>query len=404
MSLSAILSLSARVEFRFGGSIPVVNVGASIDFSFVLTAVAQYIKKGQGVLRDYKMQLDFFDADAFQVRSLLDMKHTTFTKYPGDKIVFQVNYEGLNPNEKHELYFNLQHSDLQDAPGFPIKTHVFKSSRTGKGSVRVDWIVPHDSKLMQKDATNKDPKIYFSVHSSARLNRFHTDKKIKLGQKKDRLSGPHIFQYPHGGSIVPTNSKIQIKWDKNQMKFFNHYPGTDGMGEDVVSPKVSLIIVTINGTNTDAYQLANHISNTGAYETVLPEFLRTLGQRFFLVIHDSNEYTKMAWHPGTFSLTPPRIRYPVVNHTNTLDKVYVEPPILENGCPLWGNCSTLTFVVPETQRRLANGPKTCPNAALSLLLQVEFGFDGFTLLGKKYALGSRTSNPFTIIPQTNFCI
>jgi hypothetical protein len=402
MSLSAILSLSARVEFRFGGSIPVVNVGASIDFSSVLTAVAQYVKKGQGALTDYKMQLVF--ADQSRSLSILDSKHAPLTKYPGDQIVFQVFYEGLNPNEKHELYFNLYHSDFDNAHGFPIKTHTFKSSRSGKGVVRVDWKVPHDSKLMQKDVKNKEPKIHFSVHSSARLDRFHTDKKIRLAQKKDLVTSQSIFQYPHEESIVPTSSKIQIKWDKDQMKFFNHYPGTDGMGEDRISPKVSLILVVINDTNTDAYQLANHISNTGSYETVLPEFLRTLGQRFFLIIHDSNEYTKMAWHKGTFSLTPPRSRFPARNHTNDLDLVYVEPPILADGCPLWGNCSALSLVIPETQRLLANGPKTCPNAALSLLLQVEFGFEGFTLLGKKYSLGSTTSNPFTIIPQTNFCI
>jgi hypothetical protein len=355
------------------------------------------------------MQLVF--ADAYQARSLslLDKKQVSFTKYPGDQIVFQVNYEGLNPNENHELYFNLHdsdpyNSDFKNGPGFPIKMHKFKSSRSGKGTVRIDWKVPHDSKLMQKDTRNNDPKIYFSVHSSARLDRFYTNEKIKLVQKKDLPAGSVIFQYPQEGSIVPTNTKIQIKWDKDQMRFFKHYSGTDGMGEDYISPKVSLIIVTINSTNTEAYQLANHIPNTGLYETVLPEFLRTLGQRFFLVIHDSNEYTKMAWHKGTFSLTPPRIRFPAENRTNELKPVYVEPPTLATGCPLWGNCSTLSLVIPETQRLLANGPKTCPNAALSLLLQVEFGFDGFTLLGKKYTLGSTTSNPFIIIPQTNFCI
>jgi len=103
-------------------------------------------------------------------------------------------------------------------------------------------------------------------------------------------------------------------------------------------------------------------------------------------------------------LTPPRRRIPL-NATNVLEPVYVEPPIVEHGAPLWG----LALTIPEesqdnknieVERRLV----TCPNSALSLLLQVEFGFDGFTLLGKKYTLGSTHSNPFTIIPQKNFCL
>jgi len=390
MSLSAIVSLSARVEFKFGGSIPVVNVGATIDFSSILTATAQYVKKGSGSLAAYRMVLDFSDAD----RVLLDESKE---KHPGDKIEFRVQYEGLNPNEEHELYFNLHHNGSFGL-GVPIKKHNFKSSRSGKGTVTVEWNVPHDSKLMQKD--DDTPRTHFSVHSSARLDRFHSDKKTKLTQKREWV-GPSIFQYPNDKSVVPTGQKISIKWDKNQMKYFKHRPGTDGMGEDKVSPKVSLIIAVENGT---AYQLANNIDNSGTHETTLPDELRNLGKKFFLIIHDFEEYTKMAWHHGTFTLTPPRRRIPL-NATNVLEPVYVEPPIVEHGAPLWG----LALTIPEesqdnknieVERRLV----TCPNSALSLLLQVEFGFDGFTLLGKKYTLGSTHSNPFTIIPQKNFCL
>jgi len=390
MSLSAIISLSARVEFKFGGSIPVVNVGATIDFSSILTATAQYVKKGTGSLADYRMSLDFSNADS---RALLDDSRE---KHPGDKIQFRVQYEGLNPNEEHELYFNLHHNGSY-GPGFPIKKHNFKSSRTGKGTVNVDWTVPHDSKLMQKDGDG--PKIHFSVHSSARLDRFHSDKKTKLTQKRNWKQGPSIFQYPRDKSVVPTGQKISIKWDKNQMKYFKYRPGTDGMGEDKVSPKVSLIIAVENGT---AYQLANNIDNSGTHEITLPDELHNLGKKFFLIIHDFEEYTKMAWHDGTFTLTPPRRRIPL-NTTNELEPVYVEPPILEHGASLWG----LALTVPDElqpKKNLERRLVTCPNSALSLLLQVEFGFDGFTLLGKKYTLGSTHSNPFTIIPQTNFCL
>jgi len=394
MSLSAIVSLSARVEFKFGGSIPVVNVGATIDFSSILTATAQYVKKGSGSLAAYRMALDFSDTEE---RALLD---ESIDKHPGDKITFRVQYEGLNPNEEHELYFNLHHTNANSSgPGFPIKKHNFKSSRTGRGTVNVEWTVPHDSKLMQKD--DDKPRVHFSVHSSAQLDRFHSDKKTKLTQKRNWKQGPSVFQYPRDKSVVLTGQKISIKWDKNQMKYFKHRPGTDGMGEEKVSPKVSLIIAVENGT---AYQLANNIDNSGTHETTLPDELHNLGKKFFLIIHDFEEYTKMAWHHGTFTLTPPRRRIPL-NATNGLEPVYVEPPIVEHGAPLWG----LALTTPEdphpnknieVERRLV----TCPNSALSLLLQVEFGFDGFTLLGKKYTLGSTHSNPFTIIPQKNFCL
>jgi hypothetical protein len=388
MSFSAIVSLSARVEFKFGGSIPAVNVGATIDFSSILTATAQYVKKGSGSLAAYRMSLDFSDSAN---RLLLDNSRE---KHPGDKIQFRVKYEGLNPNEDHELYFNLHHNG-SFGPGFPIKKHNFKSSRTGKGTERVEWTVPHDSNLMQNDGDR--PNIHFSVHSSARLDRFHSDKKTKLTQKRNWKQGPSIFQYPRDKSVVPTGQKISIKWDKNQMKYFKHRPGTDGMGEDKVSPKVSLIIAVENGS---AYQLANNIDNIGSYEITLPDELRNLGKKFFLIIHDFEEYTKMAWHHGTFTLTPPRRRIPL-NATNGLEPVYVEPPIVERGVPLWG----LALTIPEEPKKnLERRLVICPSSALSLLLQVEFGFDGFTLLGKKYTLGSTHSNPFTIIPQKNFCL
>jgi hypothetical protein len=38
------------------------------------------------------------------------------------------------------------------------------------------------------------------------------------------------------------------------------------------------------------------------------------------------------------------------------------------------------------------------------MVQIEFGFDGFTVLGRQVDLGAVSSNPFAIIPQTNFCI
>ena len=208
-SLSAIVSLSARIEFSFGGSIPVVNVGATIDFSSILTATAQFVKKGQGSLAAYKMLLDFSEAES---RFLLDSE--TNTKHPDDKIRFKVRYEGFNPNEEHELYFNLHHS-LKDS-GYPIAKHTFKSSSTGKGFVAVDWTVPHDTTLMQRDT--EVPKQHFSVHSSARLDRFHSDKKIKLSNGQ----GSFVFQYPRDGSIISIDKNITIKWDKNKMKYFNN--------------------------------------------------------------------------------------------------------------------------------------------------------------------------------------
>ncbi|NDA89732.1 MAG: hypothetical protein EBY20_02310 [Alphaproteobacteria bacterium] len=388
MSLSAIVSLSARIEFSFGGSIPVVNVGATIDFSSILTATAQFVKKGQQSLTAYKILLDFSEDES---RILLDSE--TNAKHPGDKIRFKVRYEGFNPNEEHELYFNLHHS-VKDS-GIPIAKHNFKSSNTGKGFLTVDWTVPYDTTLMQRGSDS--PKQHFSVHSSARLDRFHSDKKVKLSRRQ----GSSVFQYPRDGSVVPIDQVITIKWDKNKMKYFRHRPGTDGMGEDKVSPKVSIIIVSKEGN--EAYQLANNINNSGEYRIKLPEILRYLGKNFFLVIHDSNEYSKMAWHHGTFTLKP-RSRIPL-NGTAELLYTYVEPPLLDNGLPLWGLGANSSLVIPEIQsRRLDIGPDSCPNSALSLLLQVEFGFDGFTLLGKKYTLGSTHSNPFTLIPQKNFCL
>ena len=330
--------------------------------------------------------------------------------HPGDKIKFNVKYDGFNPNENHEIYLNIHTSDGTDKP---IVRHFFKSSKTGSGMVHIEWKVPHDSTIMQNDGEQKE--MHFSTHSSARLDRFYTKEKIHLSQRRD--SDSNVFQYPRDGSVVPTHKVNTVKWDKNEMKYFKHIPGTDGMGADKISSKVSLIIVAINGNFSSAFQLANGIDNNGTYDVRFPEFLHLVGRDFFMVIHDFEEYSKMAWNKGTFKLEPivrnQRNKIPV--HPIRLDPVYIEPPIVENRLPLWGSARSV-FTIPVapapahvlqnngTHRELITGPSTCPSTSLSIMLQIEFGFDGFTLLGKTYTLGSTHSNPFTVVPQTNFCI
>ena len=407
VSLTAIISLSTRIHFSLGGSIPVINVGASVEFSTVLTATTQFIRSA----KQYSLALSFDDAS----RRILTVGGNDYS--PEDTIYFNVDYAGLNANEDHELYFNIHKYagfNASYGTGYPIKLHKFKSSKTGDGSLKVDWKVPHDSKFMQKyrDA----PHIHFSVHSSARLDRYHTNKNAKLLHKRNTERNA-VFKSPKNGDSIFVNEPIRIQWDPNSLKYFDYYKGTDGLGVEKVPDAVNLIIVSVESKM--AYQLANDVANTGTYLTALPESLLKTGKKFFLVIHDASEYSKMAWHNGDFELKkrPESIfrfrRVPdkkVSNSSLELPPANVEPPTIEFDVPLWNN--TILFETSRTAQTIGHiqrhlvGPNACSpqQAALSVLLQMEFGFDGFNVMGRHFALGSTSSSPFIIIPQTNFCV
>jgi hypothetical protein len=409
-SLTAIISLSTRIHFSLGGSIPVINVGASVEFSTVLTATSQFIRSG----KKYSLSLSFDDAS----QRMLTARENVYS--PEDTIYFNVDYAGLNANEDHELYFNIHKYagfNASYGTGYPIKLYKFKSSKTGDGSLKVDWKVPHDSKFMQKyrDA----PHIHFSVHSSARLDRAHTSKNAKLVHKRSTTRNA-VFKSPKKGDTIFVSDPITIQWDPNSLKYFDYYKGTDGLGVEKVPEAVDLLIVSVESKM--AYELANDVANTGSYSTTIPESLLKKGKRFFLVIHDANEYSRMAWHNGNFELKKrpksvfrfrrvPDKKVSNSNSSEDLPPANVEPPTIEFDVPLWNN--TLLFETRGSveqrgghiQRNLA-GPKACPpqGAALSVLLQMEFGFDGFNVMGRHFALGSTSSSPFIIIPQTNFCV
>ena len=243
---------------------------------------------------------------------------------------------------------------------------------------------------------------YFSVHSSTHLKRYYSGK-YHLSQKLDRKTSD-IIEYPVDGLNVPVNEPINIRWDKKKMSFFRHLPGTDGLGSNKQSANISLVIIAYdNHGHGQPYKLANNILNNGQHKVILPSSMRNKGDRFKIGIHDSREYTKIGWHHGTFQLSPKRQRYEANNNTD-IEPILFPSPILDTGLPLWGNHSIIQKHIIVRQARRLLGPSSCHISALSLMLQIELGFDGFTVLGHKVDLGSIVSNPFTIIPQTNFCI
>lgn len=405
-SLTAIVSVSARIKYSLGGSIPIVNIGASIDFSSVLTATLQYVK---GV-KETAFFMNFMDESIKSIKSIKSIRqlsdHNMKTYYPSDKIQFKIKYENFNPNEKTELYLTHHHpnempsysSPVSYGTGTPIATYIFKTTSSGSGEFVIDWTVPHDSNLMQR---NNDG-VYFSIHSSSHIRRYYSNK-FHLSQN-DKRKQSDIIQYPTDGIFVPVNSPIVIKWDKNKMNYFRHLPGTDGMGSTKLSKNVSLFIISFdkNG-HSNAHELVNNIPNNGNYKIKLRSWLRNTGDKFKIAIRDSKEYTKLGWHHGKFQLSPKRQRYELYNNTK-LETALFPSPILDTGLPLWGNSSLSKMRISSRNSRELIGPNKCPGAALSVLLQIEFGFDGFNVLGKHVDLGSVCSNPFTIIPQTNICV
>lgn len=398
-TFSVIASISARIKYSFGGTIPIVKVGATIDFSSVLTATAQYIKgRNSQVLEFY-----FDDSRSLLARNNVRTINLIHHYYPGDIINLRVKYSGLNPNENHEFYFNL-HKNGDDSKGYPIKMHKLKSSKSGNGEERIEWKVPHDTKFSQSNCKNPDTQI--SVHSSAKLDRHYLPDKICLTQRRNYNKNT-MFKYPKDGEVYDTSRQMNIKWDKNILKHFKHMPGTDGLGSEQNPNKINIIIVSHN--NGKAYQVANNVNNTGSYYVSIPESILNNGDHFFMVIHDARENSRIAWQNGHFKLRKPLYDnsniYNRRREINTLLPVNFAPPILEGGISLWSSkTSNNNSSTNNDVRRSLAGPNNCQNAALSILLQIEFGFDGFTVLGRQYSLGSTVSNPFTIIPQTNFCL
>jgi hypothetical protein len=397
--LNAIVSVSARIAYSVGGSIPVVDIGASVDFSSVLTATIQYSKQTSG--KDFSMS--FMESSE---RKLTTQTSKTHIYYPGDKVRFKIKYEHFNPNEKTEFYLTHHHpyempnkdKVMDKGTGTPLAKHTFKTSSTGSGEQTIDWTVPHDSNLMQ---SNNDGN-YFSIHSSSHLKRYYSDKH-HLMQKRDRRSS-NIIQYPSDGIDLPVNVPIDIRWDKYRLGYFRHLPGTDGLGSVKQSKNITLIIIAYDKHgNGNAYRLVNDIPNSGQRRVILPASLRNKGDKFKIGIHDSREYTKIGWHHGEFQLSPKRQRYEHNNNTE-LEPILFPAPILDTGFPLWGNNTGMQKHLIIRPSRHLLGPSTCPGAALSMMLQIEFGFDGFTVLGNKIDIGSVASNPFTIIPQTNYCL
>lgn len=398
-SLSVIVSVSARVKFSFGGMIPLVKVGATIDFSSVLTATAQYIKGGNF----QSLALTMMDQNDRYLRD----NHKIY--YPGDTLHFNIKYIGLNPNKEHHLFLNL-HKQGDDSNGRPIFMHKFKSSSTGNGETKIDWKIPHDTKLSQRNCKKQGPMVDFSVHSSSRLNRYFSNKKICLMQRRNN-DKDNIFTYPKDGLTLSTSKNIHIQWKKDGLKHFKNKQGTDGIGVSQIPKKINLAIVSSD--NGKAYQLANNINNTGTYYTKFPDDLLKNGHRYFMVIHDSDEYSHIAWQNKGFSLIKPvdnHIDKHIPNRNN--DSIHLNPidifsPVFEDGTRLWNvveHRNITTGKIIGKQQRILAGPYKCPRDSLSIMLQIEFGFDGFTVLGRKMPLGSTASNPFVIIPQTNFCI
>jgi hypothetical protein len=392
-TFSVIASISARIQYSFGGTIPIVNVGATIDFSSVLTATAQYIKGRNSQV----LEFSFDDSRSLLARKSVRTNSPIHHYYPGDTLHMKVKYSGLNPNENHEFYFNLHKND-DNSKGYPIIIHKFKSSKSGNGEERIEWKVPHDTKFTQNNCEHPDSQL--SLHSSAKLDRHYLPDKLCFTHRRN-YNKDTTFEYPKDGEIYDTSRLMHIKWDKNSLKHFKHIPGTDGIGSEQNPNKISIIIVSHN--NGKAYQLANNVNNTGSHYVSIPESILSNGEQFFMVIHDARENSRIAWQNGNFKLRKPV--YIRKREINTLPPVNFAPPILEGGIPLWNSkLSNNNSSMNNDIRRSLAGPNNCQNAALSILLQIEFGFDGFTVLGHKYSLGSTVSNPFTIIPQTNFCL
>ena len=479
---SVVAALSTRIVFELGGYIGKYGIAAS--FSTVMTATGQftYFKSGSTppsmkiaasydngarALASSLQTKNFWDGLFGNSRSQQQQQQLSSpanTYYTGDQMHFDVDYANMNPNEDHTMFLSL-HRDGDESQGYPIAAQNFRTSSTGFGKVRVAWEIPHNTNF---DQNTQAARWHASVHCSGHnFDRWHSQRfHIKHSRRNEHMPGPETFGYPRDGSIVSAGEKTKMRWNRHSLHSFKAIPGTDGMGQETESSRVTIIIVAEdeNGLRT-AWELASNVPNTGEMDVVFPAFLRSQGRRFFAVMHDALEYSLMAWGSGYFQINPPISQQPaqmpvpvplppvslppaatdpapmppmepgpVVMPPSPavpmpcLNATSVPPPVVDN-LPLWVDANPAGPAVPTTATDESATSSTDASASsalaapgsvsgsgnlrslqfktscpyvLSIKLEVQLGFDGLNFLGKMYPINNAATPPFTLVPQTNY--
>lgn len=443
---SVIAAISARVSFELGGYIG--KYGIAAQFSTVLTSTIQYAHF-LPTAKPTAMSLEVAAASA-STRALKGMDslwsspaETTSrpagTYYPGDKMSFRVKYENMNPNEDHIMYFNLHKGRGRDSEeGYAIVKHHFRASKTGRGEEHVTWEIPHDSRFTQARESD-DGRTHISMHcSSHSFERYHSKQPFKIlaSRRRERMPREEAWHFPRDGSIVPSGKRTALKWDKQALHSFRPIMGTNGMGSEVIPETINIIIVAEddNGVRTP-YDFASQVPNTGIYEASFPDWLRKAGRRFFAVMHDGKEYSKMDWHHGYFRITAPlsanssAVAQPVVSSVPPPmvdnDRLWSPPGVAEGpasstatspstpAAPVQVSISspadddaavgtTESVVNSPSKKNLRQLAVTTCKSVISVKLQAQLSFDGLNFLSKAYPVSNAATPPFVILPQKDF--
>jgi len=242
---------------------------------------------------------------------------------PGNTIPLIVNVKGFNPSERVVLFFSFIRDDYASSVGVPIAKTEFIVPATGAAAVTIQWLVPWDTRFLQKPTASYLQASRVAVHGSNKMsNTFYSSDFLVLADPSKHC----LVTEPTSGDTVVAGSQLTIKWDPKLLSYFKHRPGTGGHGSlkrirDVIlllvresfSVSSKSPVVTVFNVTASDHVLNNGSATVTIPETVLEKNLSTSLQRFFIKVKSRKWANLVGWSKGHFSVVPKSHSAPIVS-------------------------------------------------------------------------------------------
>lgn len=238
---------------------------------------------------------------------------------PGDSLALSVEYENFNPGERTELFVSVHRDDDLSETGISVLQVPFTVNGAGRGSVEVRWVVPWDTKFMQRvgQAVRTDGGALLarlSVHASNQMSvRFFAPQALKL------TADPHMYgmmKLPQPDEIIAVNTTYVVVWNSEGLRTFKRsVAGTSGIGSMQTVPfvNIELLYEDVNPSSGET-ALAGHFRLNASPEpndrsapvtfprAALADVTAGCVRRFFVVVSSTVSANLMGWSEGYFHL------------------------------------------------------------------------------------------------------
>jgi len=229
------------------------------------------------------------------------------TYVPGDVVTVAVTYGGFTSNETVIVYYALTNTDTGEET--PITRDLVVPDATGEGALLTTWTVPW-ARLFAVDLDGAPISAQIVVRFS---NHFHVSSystqpfKLVMFTETDG-----IITAPKSGKVVPVDAPVAVVWDPSLLFYFNRttFGGHSG---DIVN--TTRVVFEVTGELVDA---AGHalqppvvrrlpaggqvFNNTGTALLVFPRNLTERSNRFYVTVHDVDNFVVQGWSKGYFKL------------------------------------------------------------------------------------------------------